>query len=268
MNALRVQVERVVRPIRASNLRKDRMREELLAHLTCLFYEQLARTNDAESAAAEAIRRFGDAPALTRELQTSVPWLERSAIFSFPHNGPIRRRPGESPVRYIVRMNCWAGAFGTALYALMALVMIIAGSQRPHRIDQPTTSQLLVLWMGLAAIQFAGLIGLGLLSEGIRQELESHAAAGTAVERRRATWRIVCFTVTSSAVWGCCFAGLMLLTEYAFIPFIPRAHFWWITFGATALGLPLSLRQAWDWKALTRRFENWDSLDLDEQASA
>ena len=30
MKALRVQVERVVRPIRASSLRKDRMREELL----------------------------------------------------------------------------------------------------------------------------------------------------------------------------------------------------------------------------------------------
>jgi hypothetical protein len=268
MKVLRAQVERVVRPIRASSFRKDRMREELLSHLIRQFDEELARTGDAQFSTAEAIRRFGDAVSLARELQASVPWLERWAFSSFPNSGPIRRRSGESPVRYIIRMNCWAGAFGTAIYAVFALVIMIAGSQRPHRIDQPTSSQLLVFCMGLAAIQFAGMIGLGLLSEGIRQQLESHSAAGTAVEQRTATWRIVCYTVTSSAMWGCSFAGLMLLIEYACIPFITRAQFWWIIFGAAAVGLPLTLRQAWDWKALTRRFENWDSLDLDEQPSA
>jgi hypothetical protein len=268
MKSLRVQVERVVRPIRASHLRKDRMREELLAHLIRLFDEELARTNDAQSATSEAIRRFGDASSLARELQASVPWLERWGFFSFPNSGPIRRRPVESPVRYIMRMNCWAGAFGIAFYASLAFVIIIAGNQRARQIDQPPASQLLAYCMGLAAIQFAGLIGLGLLSEGIRQELENHAVSESTVERRRATWRIVCYTVTGSVVWGCSFAGTLLLVEFAFIPFISRAQFWCITLGATALGMPLTLRQAWHWKALTRRFENWDSLDLDEQPSA
>lgn len=267
MKALRVQVERVVRPIRASHPRKDRMREELLAHLTRLFDEEMARTGDIQAATSEAIRRFGDATLLARELQASVPWLESWAFFIFPNCGAIRRRAGESPIRFIVRMNCWAGAFGTALYASMAFEIIITGSQRAQRIDQPATSQLLLYCMGLAAIGFAGLIGLGLLSEGIRQELERHVAAETTVERHRATWRIVFYTVTSSAVWGCSFAGSMLLIEF-FMPFISRAPFWWITFAATVLGLPLTLRQAWHWKALTRRFENWDSLDLDEQPSA
>ena len=41
MKALRVQVERVVRPVRASSRRKDRMREELLAHLLRLYDEEL-----------------------------------------------------------------------------------------------------------------------------------------------------------------------------------------------------------------------------------
>ncbi len=96
MNALRIQVERVVRPIWASNLRKDQMREELLAHLTRLFEEELARAGDVESATAEAIRRFGDAGALTRELQEAVPWLERWAFFDFPVYGPIRAPPWEN----------------------------------------------------------------------------------------------------------------------------------------------------------------------------
>lgn len=268
MKSLRVQVERVVRPIRASNLRKDRMREELLAHLIRLFDEELARTSDAQSATSEAIRRFGDASLLARELQASVPWFDRWGLSSLPNRGPIRRRQGESPVRYIVRMNCWAGAYGTALYALMALVIIIFGGHGAHRIDQPTTVQLLFYCIGLAAIQFAGLIGLGLLSEGIRQELESRAAAETAVERRKATWRIVFYTFAGSAIWGCSFAGLLLLIEFAFIPFISATQFWCVTFGATALGLPITLWQAWLWMTMTQRFENWDSLDLEEQPSA
>jgi len=74
---LKVAVERVVRPIRASARRKDRVREELLAHLTAIFEQELAQTKDRESAVAQARRRFGDCEELRRELQASVPALER-----------------------------------------------------------------------------------------------------------------------------------------------------------------------------------------------
>ena len=63
------------------------------------------------------------------------------------------------------------------------------------------------------------------------------------------------------------FAGLLLLTEYACVPFTTGEQFWWIIFGAAACGLPLTLRQAWEWKASTCRFENWNLLDLGEQPS-
>ena len=269
MKALRVQVERVVRPIRASYLRKDRMREELLVHLTRLFDEELARTGNAQLATAEAIRRFGDATPLARELQASVPRLERWAFLSVPYSGPIRRRRGESPVRYILRANCWGLAMGTVAFSLFALVLLTVVSLRPHRADQPTASQLFLLLMGTAAIQSAPMICQGLLCEGIRQQLERRAAAATAVARRQATWRIVGYSSVNSVVLGAAFAGLMLLIDRSGpIPFITRAQFWWITLVAVFLGLPLTLLQSWSWKANTRRFENWDSLDLDEQQAA
>ena len=64
MKALRIHVERVVRPIRASNRRKDRMREELLAHLVGLFDEErreramTRRPRPARSAALATRRRY------------------------------------------------------------------------------------------------------------------------------------------------------------------------------------------------------------------
>ncbi|HEY1785045.1 MAG TPA: hypothetical protein VGG30_05820 [Pirellulales bacterium] len=265
MNILRIEVERVVRPIRARYERKDRMREELLAHLTQLYEQELTRCGDAESATSEAICRFGDARALSRELQASVPWLERWAFIRFPVYGPTRRRRGESPLRYMLRLNSWGLAIGIPCYALIALVVGTIASCRPHRADQVPTSQVFVSLACFALLQFVGMIGLGLLSEGIRQELERFAAAATAVERRKATWRIVGYAAAGSAWLGGTSAGVMLLFE-AFIPvpFITRPQFWWITMGAVALGPLFILKHAIDWKASARRFEHWESLDLDE----
>src|SRR6185312_9918372 len=54
-----------------------RMREELLAHLTAIYEEELARLEDETAARAEAIQRFGDPETLTLELQQSVEWRDR-----------------------------------------------------------------------------------------------------------------------------------------------------------------------------------------------
>jgi hypothetical protein len=269
MKALRVQVERVVRPIWASNLRKDRMREELLAHLTRLFDEELARSGDIETATDEAIRRFGDARALSRELQEGVPWLERWAFFRFPPIGPARRRRGESPLGFLMRTNGWALAVSLIVYSMIALHLAIIVSRRPHRPDQLTGGQVVIVVLGTALIQFAAIAGWGLVVEGIRQELERHAAATSAVERRKAIWRIVGYVAASSALLGGAPAGLVLLVQ-AFTPisFITRTGFCWIAVGAVALGPLFTLKGAVDWKASTRRFENWESLDLDERPAA
>ena len=269
MKALRVHVERVVRPIRASSIRKDRMREELLGHLTRLFDEELAINDDLPSAATEAIRRFGDAALLSRELQESVPRIERWAFFSFPLSGPIRRRIGESPIRYILRANAWGFIFTIAGCALCALVATIASSQQPHRADQPSAGQILLFMIGTVILQFAAMIGCGLAYEGIRQGLEKCAVAATSAERRKARWKIVGYSIASSAIVASAFAGLMLLIEMGIpFPIVTRTQFWCITSAAALLGLPFTLWNSWSWKASTRRFDTWESLELDEPHSA
>ena len=61
---------------------------------------------------------------------------------------------------------------------------------------------------------------------------------------------------------------MFLINTCMAIPFIIGAQFWWMTLTAVVLGLPLALIQSRDWNASMRRFENWDSLDLDEQRVA
>ena len=81
MNALMIQVERIVRPIAATQARKLRMRVELLAHLQSALDEERARSCGDDQAAVEQVkRRLGDPVDLTRELQQTVPFLERHLL--------------------------------------------------------------------------------------------------------------------------------------------------------------------------------------------
>ena len=43
---------------------------------------------------------------------------------------------------------------------------------------------------------------MGLVNEGMRQELERRAAAATAVDRNKSIWRIVGYAVAGSALFG------------------------------------------------------------------
>ena len=121
----------------------------------------------------------------------------------------------------------------------------------------------------IVELRQAGPVSSASVAKAIREQLEGHAAATTAIEGRRAIWRIVGYIATSAAVLGAACAGLMLLIRMVVpIPFISRAQFSWITLAAVVLGLPFTLLQSWSWQAGTRRFENWESLDLDEQRMA
>lgn len=77
--ALRKQVERAVRPVHATEQRKLRMREELLAHLTGVFVEEQQRLDDETAALAKSCERFGNPAELTEELNHSVGGWERFA---------------------------------------------------------------------------------------------------------------------------------------------------------------------------------------------
>jgi hypothetical protein len=70
-------VERVVRPVRANIARKRRMRDELLAHLSAIYDDELARSEDPVAAVNAAAKRFGNTIELTAELQATVPRREQ-----------------------------------------------------------------------------------------------------------------------------------------------------------------------------------------------
>jgi hypothetical protein len=81
LSQLRILIDRAVRPVRASRLRKRGMREEFLAHLSAVFEEEAARAGGPEGALERTTQRFGDPAALTGQLQESVPAIDTAQCF-------------------------------------------------------------------------------------------------------------------------------------------------------------------------------------------
>jgi ATP-dependent Clp protease ATP-binding subunit ClpC len=106
-------VERAVRPVPSSTPRKRKMREELLAHLSTIYEEELARRGKVSTAYKEAARRFGAPAELAQEFQASLPIHER--ISHFMERFVAYRAP-ESAARYSLRL-----AWHT--FALLAAVL-------------------------------------------------------------------------------------------------------------------------------------------------
>jgi len=114
---LKIIVERAVRPVRASTFRKRKMREELLAHVSGVFDEELAQLGDDRAALERTALRFGNPAEVTGQLQESVPasdsiWRSWEA------------RPEESMLRGALRF-AWLET--VILLALSAAVMFVAG---------------------------------------------------------------------------------------------------------------------------------------------
>jgi len=122
---LRIHVERIVRPVRAAERRKDRMREELLAHATAAFQEE-RQAHDSDDDSVEAVfDRLGKSAELSRELQAGVSWIER--LLFTGQRGPTRvqrwlyRKPGESIWHLTARC---AVIYGLCLALAMALPVL------------------------------------------------------------------------------------------------------------------------------------------------
>ena len=120
LTQLKIIVERAVRPVRASITCKRKMREELLAHVSGAFEDELARLQD-EHAALERTRvRFGDPTEVVNELQDSVSISDR--VWRFWEG-----RPGESALRFALRYVSMQAAIGLAI---LGAVLIAAGWDR------------------------------------------------------------------------------------------------------------------------------------------
>jgi hypothetical protein len=70
---LKIIVERAVRPLQINTVRKLRMREELLAHLTAVYDAEAEKGGDEHAALERTKRRFGNPDELSGQLQESVP---------------------------------------------------------------------------------------------------------------------------------------------------------------------------------------------------
>ncbi|HEX4609639.1 MAG TPA: permease prefix domain 1-containing protein [Urbifossiella sp.] len=177
MNAFMVVVERAVRPVQAGPKKLLRVREELLAHLTSIYEEELARRGDESAARAEAVRRFGDPGALTVELRQSVTWSDRIDARLTRMYG---WRPGDSAARYSARL---ALMIALVILPWLPLALVTAGLRRPHDETVPSAAALLRLFGGVGLLVPLVVFVLSLLSIRIRDAM--FGAFGTPQSWRR-----------------------------------------------------------------------------------
>jgi hypothetical protein len=256
MKELRVHVERAVRPVRASNRRKDRMREELLAHLAGVFEQERARLGDEDAALREALRRFGPAQELTRELQATVPRLERRVFMPLPSLGAMEelmaRRDGESPRRHALRM---AVAVTLGMTVLETVVMACAATAQ----GGPPGVARLLLFAGAATALFVGANALCFTLMGHVMHEALYKGGGG-----QRSWRRALLCAGAASVVGAISAlGLARLINWqARVPVFTWSH--WPAVLGIALGTPLGLILATILSAPdVRRRQQWTCLRID-----
>jgi ATP-dependent Clp protease ATP-binding subunit ClpC len=182
LHQLRILVERAVRPVRATMVRKRRMREELLAHLTAIFEEEAARLGDEQAALERAAERFGDPAELAAELQQSVPRWDR---FLAALEGRVR--PGESPLHRARRVAVCIAILIAAAPLGMLLRAFLSG-------NPPADLRMVVgMWFVVGTVT-AALVGVFLaLITGMSRAMGQPDAG----RRRRGLWL---YAMASTAV--------------------------------------------------------------------
>jgi hypothetical protein len=256
---LRKQVERIVRPIRASAWRKVRMREELLAHLTSIYEDELShQKGDQALAIAAAVERFGEPGGLRAELQATVPHVERVLCFPLPVvNSRFRRRPGEAIVNYVKRTAISATVVHALVWLIFVGVIAIIGPRRAHE-AQPGALRLLI---AIYVVSFPLLVygPILLCDQATRAWRRMRDASGG--EARRAGLMAAGSLGAIMAIYaGATLIFLTLLCRATTIPIVTDFWFWCITAVASLIGLPITLLQIRD----QRRWDLWEGLDLDD----
>jgi hypothetical protein len=121
------------------------MREELLAHVTSVFEDEVARLANEQAALERTARRFGNPAELTGQLQESVPTLDSIERFA----DWVSFRPRESTLRSAVRYTIIVEV--VALLFLFAVLLILGG-----RLGELPTD---ALWYTGAVLLISGYLG-------------------------------------------------------------------------------------------------------------
>lgn len=192
-------VERAVRPVQATAGRKRHMREELLAHLTAVCeQEQQDGAADALAALDAAAKRFGDPAELARELQASVPRMER-------FNWHVERWLGWRAPETVLRMLLRSSLISFAFITICAIVSIAAGFLVSS--DGPDAARVLRVFAPLALLTPAAQFGFGWCYFKARDAL--WGAFGT----RRSFSRANAWSVAAGVVVFLCGLGFVLGVE-------------------------------------------------------
>ena len=113
-----VETDRPAGPLH--HVRQREIREELLAHLTAIYDEELSRNSDPDAAWRTAVERFGTAE-LTCELQRSLSWSERFSYYVERWSG---WRPPETANRWMARAAIQSAALFALMNVAVAAIMI------------------------------------------------------------------------------------------------------------------------------------------------
>lgn len=139
---LRKQVERAVRPLRATERTKLRIRQELLAHLSDIYQEELSKSRSEGDAMEAALKRFGAPAELTAELARSLSCTELLGWWEERYERQLDRffsmHQGESVLRWVARIVLMMAVLnGLLVGAVCAFAWATGGP------DDPTTYSLL-----------------------------------------------------------------------------------------------------------------------------
>lgn len=266
MKALRREVERVVAPLRANPWRKNRIREELLAHLTALYEDEAARNAGPSQSLAAALARFGEPADLTRNLQATVPLAERVLCYRFPGSTWKDRRPEETAIAHIFR----TARYATACIAISNLVLIgvVAAitqfaSRRPVPEKPPLVNVAAFLAL-CAVVQCVVMVAMPLCGELIHRQASLYRASRDRHRRARYASLVAVGlllatatgTVAAAVVTGT--FGLLLR-----IPIVTDRQFWLVVASVAAVTFCLTIIQSWQQAQSARQFDDWDGTETE-----
>lgn len=169
-------VESIVRPLRATQRRKLRMRRELLAHLQSALAEESPH-HPTESAALDAAKsRLGTPADLTAQLQRSVPFLERLLLAHFPAPRALTRWEALTakkwaPFSASQQILITLATVGITLVSLPTAIYLLPEERRSAFFNLQSTAPSHYLLICLAA--FLILATLPLLTIGLAEKLST-----------------------------------------------------------------------------------------------
>ena len=235
------------------------MREELLAHLTHLYEQELAaHADDPVAALAAARERFGDPASLRTELQATVPRIERVLFVEIASTRWLRRRPGESVGAHIRRNAVWQVVIQAVVSTL--LITFIFALSRPRA---ATAREINLAGFIMFAVAYGLIFPIivyvpVLVCVGIQREL-SRLSALVDRERRGARMRIVAYYALNMFIFAGSIGLFMYLLGRAItFPLLSPLVFWCIVAASALVALPVTALSA----AEVRRWDDWAGIDL------